>query len=213
MKSSGGSAFFLIPFGTLFACVGIFAMMTVLSTDAYDNRMAVIGFCMIFVLVGLITLGVGVKQIVTDVQVKSKGTRHYAKVCGYESDNFYVNGRPGIKLQLRFFDESGKMQEASVSTGTTNEKKYPFGSTVTVYIYNDTAVLDKKSSSTMRIEREEELMSGGARLTMGAPGVAGGMMVIACPGCSGQIAMVPGTKASCPFCGRIVGLTNEHMIV
>ncbi|MCR5252026.1 MAG: hypothetical protein K6E50_15635 [Lachnospiraceae bacterium] len=152
-----GLIFAAVGFGVM--CIGIFKP----PGTVVENAGIALVAGLIFGVIGLIVLGRGVLDLVRYLTAIKNGTRYAAKVWKHDLDySIRINDHPAILLVVRYFDNNGRLHEESLSTGTTNQHKFPLGQTVRVVEYEDRVYLLTKKAEPVRVDREEELLSAAA---------------------------------------------------
>ena len=198
--------------GVLFVALGVVAGGVWIASALFGHMpdMALFGvlFAAVFCGVGGLFAKQGYDNLHASDAVLEQGAAYLGKIFAYEPDyQIMMNDQPCITLVVRYF-MAGQIREARVNTGDVNATRFPLGATVSIKVHEGKAALVPNSVSSMRIEREDDLMNP----DFDPIGLASSLG-ISCPNCGANIVVPLGMSRFCPYCDSKVSLTPDGRVV
>ena len=199
---------FFILFGTfwLLICCTVSVPFLAGFGDS-DESLPIILFMIPFSAIGIIFLAIGLKSIFKRKKFLKEGISYYGKIVSFQSNSSVrINGSPLQYLEVRYFDRYGRINTASVSTGSGSNRGFNLGETVQICEYNGETVLISNRSQNIKIQGEETLImtynTGAQSITQIRP------ESYTCPHCGANLMIIRVQTVKCPYCDSFV--TNNR---
>ena len=112
---------FMLWFGIAWLSFSILFFIPFIFGFAADSKalMMIIPMACIFIGLGGVLVWIGISHDIKKKKYLKNGISYYAKIVAFEENhNIMINGRPIVYVEVRYYDRSGKIESAMLSTGS-----------------------------------------------------------------------------------------------
>lgn len=202
---------FMLWFGIAWLSFSILFFIPFVFGFAADPEalIAIIPMACIFIGLGGVFVWIGISHDIKKKKYLKNGISYYAKIVAFEENhNIMINGRPIVYVEVRYYDRSGKIESAMLSTGSGSRSGFNLGETVQIAVYNGKAILVSEKSQNIRLQGEENLIMS---YNAGAQNIAQLRPEnYYCPHCGANLMISRGQTVKCPYCDSFVTNTRTY---